>query len=63
MIYFSTDFPAERLTAALAADHNIRTAAVGPKRVRLVTHLDVDSEDVSRAGEAIQQVCARLATR
>jgi hypothetical protein len=30
--------------------------AIGPRRIRLVTHLDVSLADCRKAGEALQQV-------
>ncbi|GGD18497.1 threonine aldolase family protein [Nocardioides daphniae] len=42
---------------AAAAREGVRVSAVGPRTVRLVTHLDVDEADVKRAAE----VLARLA--
>lgn len=44
----TTDWHAATLAAA-AAEHGVRIGALGPLRVRLVTHLDVDDEQVERA--------------
>jgi threonine aldolase len=60
MVYFNTPFPAESLTGALTSEHNVRALAIEPHRVRLVTHLDVDAEDVERAIEAIRAVWTLL---
>lgn len=39
----------------------VLTMAVAPQLIRLVTHLDVDAEQVARAGEVIKQVAGSLA--
>ncbi|MGO4256342.1 threonine aldolase family protein [Marmoricola sp. RAF53] len=38
---------------AAAADHGIRVGAVGPRRVRLLTHLDVTREDAETAAKVL----------
>ena len=45
-------FDADRMLAALA-DHRVRAVGMGPGRIRLVTHLDVDDRDIEQAVEAI----------
>lgn len=45
--------PDARRLAAAAADQGVRIGVVGPKRVRLVTHLDVDDDGVRRAAEVV----------
>nr|BAL52386.1 threonine aldolase [uncultured Acetothermia bacterium]BAL60071.1 threonine aldolase [Candidatus Acetothermum autotrophicum] len=47
--------PAERLIAALK-QRDILALAIGPRRVRLVTHLDVTKEDALRAAQALQEI-------
>jgi threonine aldolase len=59
MVYLSTEAPAlewiERLN-----ERKVRAYATGPKRIRLVTHLDVDSEDADRAVEEFRRVADSL---
>ena len=63
IVYF--DVAAEVGSAAdfVAALQNegVLTLAVGPTRIRMVTHLDVDEAGVRRAAEIIPQVAERLA--
>ena len=51
------DRPDAAAFVAAAADEGVRIAAVGPRAVRLVTHLDVTRADAERAAA----VLARLA--
>lgn len=44
---------------AAAADEGVRIAAVGPRAVRLVTHLDVTRADVDRAALVLSRLAAR----
>jgi threonine aldolase len=56
MVVLETDDAAmlvERLREA-----GVLVGAVGPRAVRLVTHLDVDDEDTARAGEVLAKVLA-----
>jgi threonine aldolase len=48
------------LVARLAAQ-DVHVFALGEKRVRVVTHLDLSREDVRRAGEVFQQVISKVA--
>jgi threonine aldolase len=41
---------------ASAAEHGVRVAAVGPRTVRLVTHLDVTKEDAERAAGVLARL-------
>ncbi len=41
---------------AAAAEAGVRIAAVGPRAVRLVTHLDVDAEATARAADVLSRV-------
>jgi threonine aldolase len=51
---------AAAFVAALAA-HGVRANAMGARAVRLVTHLDVDDDDVAFAIEAVRATAAALA--
>ncbi|MCW3095976.1 MAG: L-threonine aldolase [Chthonomonadaceae bacterium] len=55
MVYFRTQFPAAQVADALAA-HDVLCGVTGPNRIRLVTHLDIDSEDINRAITILNQV-------
>ncbi|MCA9203101.1 MAG: low specificity L-threonine aldolase, partial [Planctomycetales bacterium] len=46
---------AVRFVAALE-QQGVRSLAIGPQQVRLVTHLDVNREQVTRAAETIREV-------
>jgi threonine aldolase len=48
MVYFRTQVPAAQVADALAA-HDVLCGVTGPNRIRLVTHLDIDAEDIDRA--------------
>lgn len=60
MVYFTTAADADRWIELLR-DRGILCLALGPRRIRLVTHLDVSDEDVVRAVEALRQVATALA--
>jgi threonine aldolase len=47
---------AEPVVRALAA-RGVLVSAFGPRRLRVVTHLDVSAEEVARAAEALVDVC------
>jgi threonine aldolase len=47
MIYFDTACPAQALVDRLEAQ-KVRSLAVGPNTIRMVTHHDVDAEDIDR---------------
>lgn len=51
---------AERVVAALA-EHGVLALAISRRRVRFVTHLDVDDADVAVAADAMERVMADLA--
>lgn len=59
MIYFNTLAPAKPFCEALERDHRIRCNPTAPNRIRLVTHLDIDAEDIDAAAAAICTVGAR----
>jgi len=55
MVFFTLDpalGTAQEFCARLAA-HGVAAIGMGPNRVRMVTHLDVSSSDIDRAGAAI----------
>lgn len=58
MVYFQTDAPAADIVRALREDHGVLCNAPAPRRIRMVTHLDVDAEDVDRAVAALHAVAA-----
>ncbi len=55
MIYFRTDALAESLITAMEA-HGVIASTVSAYRIRLVTHLDVDAQDIERTIEVIKDV-------
>jgi threonine aldolase len=55
IIFELTKTPAEKLITELKK-RNILALAIGPRRVRLVTHLDVSRADVLRAACALQEI-------
>lgn len=55
MVYFNTEGPAQPFVDALTA-RGVLSNATAKHRIRMVTHLDVDEEDVDRAAEAIRAV-------
>src|SRR4051794_30653286 len=57
IVIFEHDEP-ERLCAGLK-ERGVLMGAVGGRRVRAVTHLDVDADGVQTALEALERVCAR----
>lgn len=59
MVYFNTEKPAAGFAAALK-EQGVLCNATGRNRIRMVTHLDVDAEDVERAAEAVRKVGASL---
>lgn len=56
MVYLGTD-DARALVPRLARE-GVLANAMGPRAVRLVTHLDVGDDDVAYAAEAIARACA-----
>ena len=57
IVIFEHDEP-ERLCASLK-ERGVLMGAVGGRRVRAVTHLDVDADGIQTALEALERVCAR----
>ena len=60
MVFFHLeleDLDAPAFCAALRA-HEVGMIAMGPNRVRAVTHLDVDKDDVLKAAAAAKRVCS-----
>jgi threonine aldolase len=55
MVYFETNRPAQALVERLAA-HRVKCLALDAARIRLVTHYDVDAEDIEIAIAAFRQV-------
>ena len=55
MVYFDTAGPAADFVERLAAK-KVRCLPTAPRRIRLVTHNDVDSEDIDRAIEVFREV-------
>jgi threonine aldolase len=53
------DRPDAPAFVAAAADEGVRIAAVGPRAVRLVTHLDVTRADADRAAVVLSRLAAR----
>lgn len=60
LVNLDTSVPAEAV-ARLVAEEGIRISASGPRRLRVVTHLDVTRADVLRAAHAIGRAHERLA--
>jgi threonine aldolase len=52
------DVPDAPAFVAAAAEKGVRIGAVGPRRARLLTHLDVTREDAERAGELLAGLLA-----
>jgi len=50
------DVPAAPDVVAAAADQGVRIGAVGPQRVRLLTHLDVSREDAEQAAKVLASI-------
>jgi threonine aldolase len=57
IVIFEHDDPEEVCTALRELD--IVMGVVGPRRVRAVTHLDVDAAGIQQALHALERVCAR----
>lgn len=57
MVYFRTQLPALQVADTLAS-HDVLCGVTGPNRIRLVTHLDIDAEDIDRAISILQKVGA-----
>ncbi|WP_422631962.1 threonine aldolase family protein [Pseudokineococcus basanitobsidens] len=54
------DVPDAAGVAARAAGRGVRVSSLGPRILRLVTHLDVDDDDAARAGEVLAELLAGL---
>ena len=52
------DVPSAPDLVAAAAEQGVRVGAVGPQRVRLLTHLDVTREDAERAAKVLASILA-----
>jgi len=52
------DVPSAPAVVAAAAEQGLKVGAVGPQRVRLLTHLDISREDAVKAGEILAGVLA-----
>ena len=53
------EVPDARALAAAAAEQGVLVSVVGPQRIRLVTHLDVDDAGIDRAGEVVGSLLGR----
>lgn len=56
MVYFNTAAPAQLFKERLEADHRVLCNPTASHRIRFVTHLDVDPEDIARAVDAVHAV-------
>lgn len=54
MVYFDTEVPAATLVERLVAER-VRCLSLDPRRIRLVTHYDVDAEDIEAAIAAFRR--------
>ncbi|MEJ5866265.1 GntG family PLP-dependent aldolase [Pseudokineococcus sp. 5B2Z-1] len=54
------DVPGAPDVAAAAAARGVRTSALGPRVLRLVTHLDVDDDGARRAADVLHELLAAL---
>ena len=61
MVYFTTAAPAAQVKQLLEERHKILCNPTAPHRIRWVTHLDMDAEDIERALDAICDVATHLA--
>lgn len=52
MVYFNTKAPADQFVQSLK-ERGVLCGETGKHRVRMVTHLDIDSEDIDRTIEAV----------
>ena len=50
------DVPSAPAVVAAAAEKGVKVGAVGPNRVRLLTHLDISREDAVTAGDILASV-------
>lgn len=56
MVYINTRLPAEQVRSELENRFNVLSSTFGAHRIRLVTHLDVDRDDIELAIQAIRTV-------
>ncbi len=56
------DVPSAPDVVAAAAEQGIKIGAVGPRRVRLLTHLDITRAEAELAGKVLASVVSRAAT-
>lgn len=63
MVYINTDLPASHVVDELQHRHNLRCSQFGKKRIRLVTHMDIDAQDIELAITAIRSVVADTSNR
>lgn len=61
MVYFRTNADAREIVRSLRENHAVLCNATAPDRIRMVTHLDVDTDDVDRAVSALFAVAATCA--
>jgi len=47
------DLSANELAGHLMSEHGVRVSVLGDRTVRMVTHLDVDSDDAQYAADAV----------
>ena len=50
------DVPSAPEVVAAAEEQGVRIGAVGPRRVRLLTHLDVSREDAEQAAKVLSSI-------
>jgi threonine aldolase len=60
MVYFSMRATAHDFKALLAEKHRVLCGSTASHRIRMVTHLDIDDEDIERAVEAVHIVGSKL---
>lgn len=61
MVYFDVTTPAfdaAELSARLMREHRVRIGAMGPRRMRAVTHIDIGRSDIDAAVTALRTVMA-----
>jgi threonine aldolase len=50
------DVPDAPAVVAAAAEHGVRVSAVGPRALRMVTHLDVSTDQAKRAADVLARI-------
>jgi threonine aldolase len=58
MVYINTARPAVDVQSELKEEHSVLCGTFGPNRIRFVTHMDVNSEQIEVAAGAIRSVCS-----